>query len=396
MSGRDPHRGTVLLAHPSAELYGSDRMFLESVVAALATGRRVVVTLVENGPLVARLRRRGAAVVFCPTPVLRKSALRPAGFVKLVATAVRGLVPTVRLLLRERPAVVYVNTLTLPLWLVLPRLAGHRIIAHVHESEDTVAAPIRFALALPLLAARTVLANSLATANLLRRTIPRLRHRTTVVYNGVTGPDDHGGIGDPPDHDEATPWQATAPNPLRLLLIGRISPRKGTDIAVAALAVIAERREVTLRIVGSAFHGYEWYEQRLRELVSHHGLDGRVSISGFTDDIWSCYAAADVAVVPSRVEPFGNASVEAQLAGVPVVVTDVGGLPETVAGGRFGAVVPPRDPDALAAAITGLADDWRATLVRATSARTEAMARFAPAAYRETIAGLIRTAVGGT
>ena len=75
-------RRTILVAHPGSELYGSDRVLLESVSGLLDDGWDVLVTVPADGPLVAELRRRGARVELCPSPVLRKSVLRPAGFAR--------------------------------------------------------------------------------------------------------------------------------------------------------------------------------------------------------------------------------------------------------------------------------------------------------------------------
>ncbi|MGH3432581.1 MAG: glycosyltransferase family 4 protein, partial [Thermocrispum sp.] len=106
----------------------------------------------------------------------------------------------------------------------------------------------------------------------------------------------------------------------------------------------------------------------------------------FNPDVWQAYADADIALVPSRVEPFGNTAVEAQLAGVPVVVADAQGLPETVGHGTHGMVVPRGDDAALAAGVLELARDWPAAAATAKAAREAAAARFAPAAYRTAIA----------
>ncbi|MCU1552693.1 MAG: wcoF, partial [Arthrobacter sp.] len=67
----------VLMAHPGAELYGADRVFLESVAAVANHGAAVTVVLPQTGPLVGELERLQVTVLFCPTPVLRKSMLRP-------------------------------------------------------------------------------------------------------------------------------------------------------------------------------------------------------------------------------------------------------------------------------------------------------------------------------
>jgi len=93
----------VLVAHPGADLYGSDRMLLESVDGLVVSGHRVVVALPGPGPLVAHLQRRGAEIRFMPMPVLRKSALRPRGMVRLLAQGVRSLRPAVSVLRETRP-----------------------------------------------------------------------------------------------------------------------------------------------------------------------------------------------------------------------------------------------------------------------------------------------------
>lgn len=370
----------VLFVHPSAELYGSDRVFAESVRALVDSGREVLVALPADGPLVPLLRSCGARVLRCPTPVLRKSALRPLGLLGLLRDCLRALPIMLRLLVRQRFEAVYVSTVTVPLWPPLARLFGRHVIAHVHEAEDTVPRPIRVGIALPLLCCHVVVANSTAARDTLVGAVPRLRERILVIRNGVRGPTT-------PPEDALTTSGNT-----RLILVGRISPRKGTDTAVRAVALLRERgRPVTLDLVGSVFEGYEWFERELDELVHKHRLGEVVRSHGFDGDVWSHYAAADMVLVPSRMEPFGNTAVEAQLAMRPVVVTDAQGLPETVDGGRRGSVVPPDDPHALAERIEALLDDWETTRRRARRARPEAEALFAPERYRRSIRELFET-----
>jgi glycosyltransferase involved in cell wall biosynthesis len=364
------------MAHASSELYGSDRVFLESVIAMVEAGWEVVVTLPQPGPLVDAVEKAGAMVGFCPTPVLRKAALRPAGLIRLLAETVKGIAPAWRLLRNHYPDLVYVNTVTVPLWLPLARLANAKVIAHVHEAEDAVPWPIRYALTRPLRFANIVVVNSLATVKALTAAQPRLAGKMTLTYNGVPGP------------AEAEVKQEPA-KPLRILLVGRVSPRKGTDVAVEAMTLLRRAgTRANLDILGSVFPGYEWFEKRVLELIDTGLLRDSVHLNGFHSDVWEAYRNADIAIVPSLVEPFGNTSVEAQLAGVPVIVSDAQGLPETVDNGRFGTVVPAGDPAALAAAIESLVEDWPATRERAELAQQDAGVRFAVERYREEIAGI--------
>jgi glycosyltransferase involved in cell wall biosynthesis len=368
---RAPALSTILVAHPSPDLYGSDRMLLESVEGLRDAGHRVVVTVPSSGPLLAELAKLGAGTAVIDVPVLRKSLLSPAGLVRFAAHTARALPAMIRLLRRERPDAVYVNTVTVPLWFLVARLTGRRVLGHVHEAEEAVPRPVRAALALPLLLASTVVVNSRASGAALD-VVPGLRRKVRLLYNGVPGPS-----------AELPP--ATGGG--RLVLVGRLSPRKGTDVAVRALAALPAH--VTLDLAGSVFPGYEWYEAELRALVDELGLAGRVRFLGFVPSVWTAHAAGDIVLVPSRVEPFGNTAVEGQLAGRPVVVSDTQGLVEIVEHGKTGLVVPPDDPAALAAALRTLLDDPAYAAELAATGREEARRRFDPARYRAEMADIM-------
>src|SRR4051794_25045030 len=110
-----PHpRPRLLVAHPSAELYGSDRVAVESVAALAEAGWDVTVALAAEGPLRAELEAAGGQVLVVPAPVLRKSFLSPLGVLRLALASLRALPGLVRLLRRVRPDAVYVSTLTQP------------------------------------------------------------------------------------------------------------------------------------------------------------------------------------------------------------------------------------------------------------------------------------------
>ena len=81
----------VLIANPGADLYGSDRMTVESVKALVTAGYRVFVTVPGPGPLIGLLTEAGATVLEQPTPIIRKSLLSPAGLVQLAKETAVGL-----------------------------------------------------------------------------------------------------------------------------------------------------------------------------------------------------------------------------------------------------------------------------------------------------------------
>ncbi|RFS85092.1 glycosyltransferase family 1 protein [Actinomadura spongiicola] len=366
-----------MMAHPSPDLYGSDRMFIESV-RALAPHGRVVVSLPADGPLSAALRDAGAEIVVQPVPVLRKAYLSPVGIVRLAFAGLRSLPRAVRLLRRERPAALYVNTVTLPLWMLAGRLARVPTVCHVHEAEDGVPRPVRAALHLPLRLARGVIVNSRATA----AAVGRPGENARLIYNGV----------EEPPEPVAAPRAEPGP-PARVVLVGRLSQRKGSDIAVKAVRLLRERgRDVTLTLVGDVFPGYEWFEKELRAEVGDD--EGAVTFSGFRTSVWDSFAESDIAIVPSRVEPFGNVAVEAMLAGRPLVVADTQGLVEIVTDGDNGVVVRPDDPAALADGIARLLDDWDGALAMAKRARDDAARRFGKDRYHRELRDAVQDLTG--
>ncbi|WP_227497105.1 glycosyltransferase [Planctomonas psychrotolerans] len=339
-----------MVAHPSADLYGSDRVMLESVRGFVDGGARVIVTLPAPGPLVPEILARGATVAYSSTPVLRKSMLRPVAFLGLIVRGARDLVRSLLFLRRHRPDVVYVSTVTIPLWLLAARLGGVRTVCHVHEAEGSAPRLVRLVLALPLVLAHTVITNSEYSRAVVTGSVPALTRRTRTIYNGVPGP------------DSAPPARVDIDGPLRVLYVGRLSPRKGVDLLIPAAGMLRERGiDVHVSLVGAVFPGYEWYETDLRDLVRDSGLEHAITFAGFQPSVWDALRAADVVVVPSRLdEPFGNTAVEAVLAARPVVVSDTSGLREAAAGYASAVFVPADDAEAIADALQRIHDEWTA------------------------------------
>ena len=88
--------------------------------------------------------------------------------------------------------------------------------------------------------------------------------------------------------------------PVRLLFVGRLSPRKGPQVALATLQELLGRGiDARLGLLGSVFEGYEWFEAELQATVAEQGLADRVEFLGFRADIWPYLADADVVLVPS-------------------------------------------------------------------------------------------------
>lgn len=366
----------VLAAHPNPELYGADRVFLETVAGLVAQGHRVVATLPERGPLWGELERRGAEVRFGSTPVLRKSARTPLGLVRLGGAAARDLVAGLAFLRRVRPDVVYVSTVTIPLWLVVARLRRIPVLSHVHEAERSVSRASKLALVAPLLLADAIVANSRFSAGVLTDTFPQLGRKTVVVYNGVPGP------------AERVDPRMQVHGPFKVLYVGRLSRRKGVDVLIEAMALLRDRGvDAHLDIVGAVYPGYEWYEAQLRELVAARQVQDSVTFHGFCPDVWPFLAGTDAAVVPSRIdEPFGNTAVEAILAARPLVVSDCAGLREAAGGYRTALHVGVERPVEIADALERIRNEWTSFRLAAIDDAATAAARHSTTGYQRRMA----------
>ena len=330
----------VLVAHPSPDLYGSDWQLVETIHGLIETGHEVLVALPQDGPLVAVLRDAGARVAVMPFTVLRKALLSPTGLAKLSAQAAPEVARLRSVIRASRADVVLSNTVTIPWWPVAASAAGIPVLAHVHEAEDTQRRVIRAGLNAPLLAASRIVANSGAARDALLDAQPRLASRTEVVHNGVAGPD-----------RPLEPLRTRRPgDSFRIAMVGRLSPRKGVDVALDAVGLLRRSGvDASLSVCGSVFPGYEWFEAELRERAGRADLAGAVAFHGYVSPTRPLLEAADVVLVPSFGESFGNVAVEGMLAGRPVVACDGLGLGEVLSGApRTGRLVPPGDAVALA------------------------------------------------
>lgn len=377
MNRRTPHgQRHVLIANPSADVYGADLQMLDSITGLIEAGYRVTVSVPSDGPLVPLIRVRGAVVVFTVVPPVQRAALSPKGLIGL-ATGSTSAISRVRALLRRlRVDVLYVNTITIPAWIIAGRLARIPVLCHVHEAENADRAMVLRGLLAPLRAASALIANSRAAVDALLAVFPSLGARTTLLYNGIPNP--------PLDPDPPTD---RAGRVVRIAAICRLSPRKAPDVALEALALVRDRgHDVHFELCGTTFTGYQWFEQQLRERAAQPDLAGAVTFGGYVSPVWPALAAADIVVAPSLREPFGNAVVEAQFARRPVIASATLGHLETVQDGKTGLLVPPNDAGALADAIVRLIDDPHLARTLADGGLASAEQKFTVSRYRREIA----------
>jgi glycosyltransferase involved in cell wall biosynthesis len=208
--------------------------------------------------------------------------------------------------------------------------------------------------------------------------------RTRLVASGV-----------PPDritvlHNTVKPFAATAREEVAhvrqrfdvrcglplVLSVGRLSREKGHLDLVRATARLRDSG-VPVRLV-IAGEGPE--HQRIEQLSHRLGVASSVVLPGHLEDVAPLYAAADIFVLPSYSEGSPNVLLEAMAAGLPIIATSVGCVPEIIQHGKSGILVNPQDPESIAAAIRAVLRDEGFRLGLGREAQQESK-RFSPNEY---------------
>lgn len=186
---------------------------------------------------------------------------------------------------------------------------------------------------------------------------PSLKRRNAVAYvpNGVN-PDDFSVASDE-RRCELKVELGLAPDTPTILCARRWAPTKGVKYLVEAIpAVIAAYPETRFLISGNDYYGYPAYRDAIMEYIHANHLEEHIILLGDIpyERIECYYQAADIVVLPSLMEATSLSGLEAMSCARPLLGTNVGGIPEIIDDGITGALVPPRDPQAIAGALVAM------------------------------------------
>lgn len=274
--------------------------------------------------------------------------------------------------------------------LALARLRGRRVVLTLHNIVPHERAPWQRWLYRSVLSfAHHFVVHSQRNAETLLAAYPWAAGRVTVVPLGLHTVARDGNR----SREEARRELGLPPGQPAILAFGNIRPYKGLDVLMRAFRrVLDAGQEAMLLIAGQPWHGFGPYQRIIDELAL--GPHVRTWLEFLPEDrIEPLFAAADLAVFPYTHFDAQSAAVTLALSfGLPVVVSNVGGLPDLVDDPR--AVVPPNDPVALAAAVGALLDDDALRDKLAADARRRAaaldwqsIARQTGKVYRQMMAG---------
>ncbi|WP_449411886.1 glycosyltransferase family 4 protein [Methylobacterium komagatae] len=340
---------TVLQIIPDLDAGGAERTTVDVAAGLAAAGARALVAT-EGGRLVGELQAKGGH--WLRFPAAAKNPLRMAVNTLRLAALCR----------REGVNLIHARSRA-PAWVALgaARRLGIPFVTTYHGSYSGRTG-VKVLYNSVMARGDVVIANSRYTAQLIQQLHPaEAGDRLRVIYRGTDlGAFNPHAVG--PGRVEALrrAW-GVEPHHRVVLLAARLTAWKGHRCLIEAAALMRQQGVQDLAIVLAGDpQGRTSYEREIDALVAARGLDGIVRRVGHCTDMPAAFRAASVVAVPSiEPEAFGRSAVEAQALGTPVVVSDLGAVPETVlappdvpTGQRTGWRVPAGDAAALAASLT--------------------------------------------
>ncbi len=270
---------------------------------------------------------------------------------------------------RERIELVYANNMMVkPLGALAAQLSGVPCVLHVRNIHEKPAAVRFYGAVAKLPAVERIISNSTASAVPYRLAAD---DKVVVVYNGV----------DLSEYDTSKLSLGAFRRAHGLEgktivgYTGNLIPRKGLEPLVRAAAkLLPSRPDLAFVALGRTPVGQaEDWGANYQALATELGIADRFLFPGFVSDVRSAVADFDVLALPSFQEPFGRSIIEAMALSVPVVASDVGGIPEIITDGRDGLLAAPGDVDDLARALARIVDDasLRMSIAKAGRARVE-------------------------
>jgi glycosyltransferase involved in cell wall biosynthesis len=338
---------TVLQVVPELDAGGVERTAVDIAAGLVHAGARALVAT-EGGRLVAELQAKGG--IWIPFPARSKNPLRMALNVRRLRAVC----------LDEGVDILHARSRA-PAWTALAAARALRLpfvttYAGSYGGRSAVKTMYNSVMA----RGDVVIANSHYTADLINGRHPFARDRVRVIHRGTDLRAFSPGRVAPERVERLRQTWGVRPDQRVVLLAARLTGWKGQKLLIEAGKLVRDRGQgdFVLVLAGDA-QGREAYRKELEALAKTLGLDTMVKIPGHCADMPAAFLTASVVTVPStEPEAFGRSAVEAQAMGTPVIVSDIGAVPETVLAppqvtpaARTGWRVPAGDVQALADAL---------------------------------------------
>lgn len=339
----------VLFITPYSDISGSGVTLLNLLKAMRRELIKPIVVLPEEGFLVRRLQEMKIPVKVVPLNRLEKNPLK-------IIALVLGL-PRILLLLHriqeQGVDLIYCNTLVNIYGGLLSIISRKPCVYHVHEARDTYSSFLFNSLVWYVQrVAKRIVVVSQSTSVPFRK----CGENCVVIYNGINYWEY-----ERLDNPYSSRLHSYVKQPYTYVsLIGSIGWNKGQHLLIESFGILRDKYpDLHCLLAGKLARkmSTQRYYKQLKYKVQSYGLEKRVHYLGVQENVKELLAASSVLVLPSYSESHPLVILEAMAAGVPVIATNVGGIPEIISHEKNGLLIPLDDPNSLAREIARLLED---------------------------------------
>lgn len=340
----------ILFAITKSNWGGAQRYVFDLATTLPKNAYDVVVMLGGTGPLAHKLSEAGIRVISINGLGRDIKIMSEIGVFFRILFAIK----------REAPDILHINSSKMGgMGALAGRLAGiSRIVFTAHgwpfnEKRGVLSRVLRFlgSWVTALLSHRVIAVSRYDTSQALR--MPFVKNKISLVWNGIP----HETRKKQTDARALLLPHATfSPGTLIIGSIGELHKNKGHEYAIRAMSIAIKRQRADSPPLALVIVGGGEEKNRLDALVQTEGLEESVILTGNKENAGALCSAFDIFILPSVKEGLPYVLLESASAGIPVIATETGGIPEVIKDMVSGILVQPENPDELAEAILFLAE----------------------------------------
>lgn len=369
----------ILALHSSSGLYGSSKVFLESIKTFVQEGYTVTAVLSEEGPLCNEIRKANAEVVIIRLGVIRKKYFTLIGVINRIYYSFKAFLSLKKIIREKNIDLVYSNTTAVLTGAFAAKAMNKKHIWHVHEIIEQPILLYRFIAWMLSNYCHKAIAVSQALLNHWQKKIQD--NKFILVHNGF-------------DYTEFTKQKPSLKEELNIAgdtviigTIGRIAERKGQDYFLEIAGKLnAKKNNLRFVIVGDPLPGSEQLYDSLKAIAEKENIIDYVYFTGFREDIGNLLNTFDIFILPSVLpDSLPTVILEAMAAGRPVVATRQGGAPEMIKENETGLLIPLNEATKAADMIETLINNKELMMQMGEAGHKRVRQYFSLASFREQI-----------
>lgn len=345
----------ILFIHQSADLYGSDKTLLY-LLESIKDVANVIVVVPEEGPLTEEFKKLNIEVFIIPVIKVSRQLFTNFNVFKLPFQIYKAVSILRKKLGNRKIDLIHSNTIAVFLGAFYSKIYNIKHIWHVHE---IIQHPKMVAKAYPFLVdwfSDCVVFNSVASAEHLYKNKPKLKEKSTIIYNGL---DRNVPISSKEEQMllRNSLFKSIDKSSIVIGLVGRINRHKGQQLLLSVFNELKKNPEnnIYLLFVGSTIKSQLFLLEELKDEIKNKNLENFVTIVDFQKEIWKFYDCIDIVLVPTTdIESFGLVAIEGMLSKKPVIASNHGGLKEIVIHNKTGLLFEPNNASDLKKSIESL------------------------------------------